>query len=37
MKRSMLAAALVCLAAAAPRAQTTSPFISEVKRYTTRP
>jgi uncharacterized damage-inducible protein DinB len=33
MKRSMLAAALVCLAAVAPRAQTPSPFISEVKRY----
>jgi uncharacterized damage-inducible protein DinB len=33
MTRSMLAAALVCLAAAGPRAQTTSPFIGEVKRY----
>ncbi len=33
MKRSMLAAALVCLAAAAPRAQTTSPYIAELKRY----
>ena len=33
MKRSMLAAALVCLAAAGPRAQTTSPFLSELKRY----
>jgi uncharacterized damage-inducible protein DinB len=33
MKRSMLAAALVCLAAAGPRAQTTSPFIAELKRY----
>ena len=33
MKRSMLAAALVCLAAAGPRAQTTSPYIAEIKRY----
>lgn len=33
MKRSMLAAALVCLAAAGPRAQTTAPFIAELKRY----
>ena len=33
MKRSMIAAALVCLAAAGPRAQTTSPFIAELKRY----
>ena len=33
MKRSLLAAALVCLAAASPRAQSTSPFISELKRY----
>ena len=33
MKPSMLAAALVCLAAAGPRAQTTSPFITELKRY----
>src|SRR5262245_42119819 len=33
MKRSMLAAALVCLAAPGPRAQTTSPYISEIKRY----
>ena len=33
MKRSMLAAALVCLAAAGPRAQTTSPFITELKQY----
>ena len=31
MKRSMLAAALVCLAAADPRTQTTSPFISELE------
>jgi uncharacterized damage-inducible protein DinB len=33
MKRSTLAAALVCLAAVGPRAQTTSPFITELKRY----
>jgi uncharacterized damage-inducible protein DinB len=33
MKRAMLAAALVYLAAAGPRAQTTSPFIAELKRY----
>src|SRR5262245_8597122 len=33
MQRSMLAAALVCLAAAGPRAQTTSPYIGEIKRY----
>jgi uncharacterized damage-inducible protein DinB len=33
MKRSMLAVALVCLATAGPRAQTTSPFIAELKRY----
>jgi uncharacterized damage-inducible protein DinB len=33
MTRSLLAAALVCLAAAGPRAQTTSPFIAELKRY----
>ena len=33
MQRSMLAAALVCLAAASPRAQTTSPFLTELKRY----
>ena len=33
MKRSILAAALLCLAAAGPRAQTTSPDISEIKRY----
>lgn len=33
MIRSMLAAALVCLAAAGPRAQTTSPFITELRRY----
>jgi uncharacterized damage-inducible protein DinB len=33
MKRSMLAAALMCLVAAGPRAQTTSPYIPEIKRY----
>ena len=33
MKRSMLAAALMCLAVASPRAQTTSPYIAEIKRY----
>jgi uncharacterized damage-inducible protein DinB len=33
MKRSMLAAALICLAAAGPRAQTTSESIGEIKRY----
>jgi uncharacterized damage-inducible protein DinB len=33
MKRSMLVAALVWLAAAGPRAQTTSPAITEIKRY----
>ena len=33
MKRSLLAAALMCLAAAGPRAQTTSPFLTELKRY----
>ena len=33
MKRPMLAAALLCLAAAGPRAQPTSPFITEFKRY----
>jgi uncharacterized damage-inducible protein DinB len=33
MKRSLLAAALVCLAAAGSRAQTTSPYIAEIKRY----
>ena len=33
MKRVPLAAALVCLAAAAPRAQTTAPYIGEIKRY----
>ena len=33
MTRSLLAAALVCLAAAGPRAQTPSPFIAELKRY----
>jgi uncharacterized damage-inducible protein DinB len=33
MKRSMLAAALVCLAAAAPRAQPPSPFLGELKKY----
>jgi uncharacterized damage-inducible protein DinB len=33
MKRSLLAAALMVLAAAGPRAQTTSPYIGEIKRY----
>jgi len=33
MKRSVLTAALVCLAAIGPRAQTTSTFITELKRY----
>jgi len=33
MKWSLLAGALVCLAAVGPRAQTTSPFIAELKRY----
>lgn len=33
MKRSLLAAALLCLAAAGPAAQTTSPSITEIKRY----
>ena len=33
MKRSLLVGALVCLAAVGPRAQTTSPFIAELKRY----
>src|SRR5689334_2253578 len=33
MPRSLLAAAFVCLAAAAVRAQTTSPSISEIRRY----
>jgi uncharacterized damage-inducible protein DinB len=33
MKRSLLAAAFVCLAAADPRAQTTSPFIAELRKY----
>ncbi|HZB26070.1 MAG TPA: DinB family protein [Vicinamibacterales bacterium] len=33
MKRLLLAAALVCLAAAGPRAQTTAPYIGEIKRY----
>ena len=33
MKRSMLAAALVCLAGSGFRAQTTSPYIAEIKRY----
>jgi uncharacterized damage-inducible protein DinB len=33
MKRSLFAAALVCLAAADSRAQTTSPYIAEIKRY----
>ena len=33
MKRSMLAAALIWLAAAEPRAQTTPSYIAEIKRY----
>ena len=33
MKRLLLAAALVCLAVPAPRAQTASPYIGEIKRY----
>ena len=33
MKRVVLAAALVCLAAAGPRAQTTSPYLGEIKQY----
>ena len=33
MKRSLLAAALSCLAAAGPAAQTTSPSLTEIKRY----
>lgn len=33
MKPLTLAAALVCLAAAGPRAQTASPYIGEIKRY----
>jgi uncharacterized damage-inducible protein DinB len=33
MKRAVFAAALVCVAAAGPRAQTTSPYIGEIKRY----
>ena len=33
MKRPVLVAALLCLAAAGPRAQTTSPFLTEFKRY----
>src|SRR5688500_64760 len=33
MKRSILAAALECMAAAAPRAQTTSPFITDRTLY----
>jgi uncharacterized damage-inducible protein DinB len=33
MKRSLLVAVLMCLAAADPRAQTTSPYIAEIKRY----
>jgi uncharacterized damage-inducible protein DinB len=34
MKRSVLAAALMCVAAAAPRAQTDSaPYIAEIRRY----
>jgi uncharacterized damage-inducible protein DinB len=33
MKPSLVAAALMCLAAAGPRAQTTSPYLAEIKRY----
>ena len=33
MNRSVFAAALVCLAAAGPRAQTPSPYITEIKQY----
>jgi uncharacterized damage-inducible protein DinB len=33
MTRSILAAALMVLAVASPRAQTTSPYIGEIKRY----
>ena len=33
MKQSLLVAALVCLPAVGPRAQTASPYISEIKRY----
>lgn len=33
MKRSLVAAALMCLAAAGVRAQTPSPYIAEIKRY----
>jgi uncharacterized damage-inducible protein DinB len=33
MKRSLLAAALVCMAATGSPAQTTAPYIAEIKRY----
>ena len=33
MTPSILAAVLICLAAAGPRAQTTSPYLGEIKRY----
>jgi uncharacterized damage-inducible protein DinB len=33
MTRSLLAATLVCLAAAGPHAQSTSPFLTELKQY----
>jgi len=33
MKRSLFAAALMCLAGAGSHAQTTSPYIAEIKRY----
>jgi uncharacterized damage-inducible protein DinB len=33
MKRSLLATALLCLAAAGPRAQTTPAYLAEIKRY----
>jgi hypothetical protein len=33
MKRSLLTAALICLAAAAPRTQTASPYLAEIKQY----
>ena len=33
MKRLMLVPALLCVAGAIPRAQTTSPYIGEIKRY----
>lgn len=33
MKRSLLTAAVICLAAATPRAQTPAPYLDEIKRY----